>query len=97
MKTINISNKEIHRRNDRKAKSVAFELNEGLKSQLISVINKAKNQLNSFQSNVNRKIAYVVIKNDDWQPEAQLAIKHKAENYVKKMNEQEIEVVLHVT
>lgn len=98
VKTINKSDCEIQRRKDRSTKEVGFELNDGLKSQLDKVIIKAKSQLANYpNSNVMSKIVYVLLDNDDWQPEAKEALYPEIISYIQKFNEDGVEIEIKLT
>lgn len=98
VKTINHSDIEIDRRNKRECKEVVYQLNEGLCSQLKKIITKAKNQLNGYDpGNVLKRIVYIVVNNDDWQPEVSPTILEKIKGYVNNFVSDGIEIKVHLT
>jgi len=96
VKTLNKSDCEIERREKRYAKGVEFNLNEGLQSQLKKIINKAKSQLLNYQvANVKKRIVYIIVCNNDWQPDVKSRIYRQTTFFVKNFIEKGIEIKIH--
>jgi len=98
VKTINKSDVEIQRVENRECKEVGLHLNEGLRSQLKLVILKAKSQLENYCSDENmERIAYILINNDDWQREAKQELLPQINSFVLGLNVKGITVEVNFT
>ncbi len=95
VKTINLSEKEIKRRNNRTCKEVAYKLNEGLQAQIKNAINEAKEQLNNyFADNVKSRIIYILVCNDDWQSEPMPIVCQEIKSSIQNFCEEGMEIVV---
>ncbi|WP_299977714.1 hypothetical protein [Desulfobacula sp.] len=98
VKTINKSDIEIKRRKNGLCKEVNYELNAGLQSQVEIVVNKAISQLKAYNHGcIKRRIVYIVVNNDDWQPEVRPIIYKNLKTLVNDLVENQIEIAIHLT
>lgn len=97
VKTINISDKEIKRREKGEVKDVAYMLSDELKSKLGDTAEKAVNQLKDYQGAEDKiKIAFFVVELDDRHPEPRKAIFPQIQSYLnEEFGEGEVQFVLH--
>lgn len=93
VKTINLSEKEIKRRNNGDSKEVAYKLNEGLQAQIKNAITEAKEQLNNyFADNIKSKIIYIFINNDDLQSEPISTLCKQIKAFIQTFEEEGFEI-----